>query len=112
MLYDDRLGTIFVLIIATIILCWAAYTIKTESRCPDSNNKSGLCFDGNGTYQHKGRGSEDDSVEILLRRIDWLGKNGRNRSVYPLAYVISYFVVLSVFLILLGFYPTKEITFG
>jgi hypothetical protein len=87
-------------IFLTIIFFIVIGINKNVSRC-HGNEKD--CFDGNGYYQYKGRGKKNESVEILLSRIDWLAKNSCNGSLYTTSYIISYAILLATILILYSY---------
>ena len=72
---------------------------KNNSRC----NGNGECFDGNGYYQYLGRGDKNESIDVLLSRIDWLAKNSCNGALYTSAYIISYAILLAIILILYAY---------
>ena len=91
----------FLLFILLTILFFIVIGInKNISRC---NGEDGKCFDGNGYFQYKGRGKKDESLEILLSRIDWLAKNAANGSLYTTSYIISYAILLATILILYAY---------
>lgn len=93
---------IFVFVITTIVFFLTVSENVSISQCPYKNGK---CYDGNGRYQYKGRGSKDESVEMLLNRIDWLAKNNLNKPLYTISYIISYLLVLGVMVVM---YATSE----
>lgn len=97
---DYSLFLIF--IVATIIFFLMVSENVSISQCPYKNGK---CYDGNGKYQYKGRGFKDESVELLLNRIDWLAKNSINKPLYITSYIISYILVLGVMVVL---YATSQ----
>lgn len=91
----------FLLFILLTILFFIVIGInKNISRC---NGEDKNCFDGNGYFQYKGRGKKDESLEILLSRIDWLAKNACNGSLYTTSYIISYAILLATILILYAY---------
>lgn len=99
---------ILVFIVATLLFFWALHDVGQESRCPNKNSIE--CFEANGRYRHKGRGSDEDDVQTLLNRIDWLGKNGHIKYLYSTSYISAYLITLAVFFILFGFvdfFPTE-----
>lgn len=81
------------LIISTLIFYFVIMEHGANDRCP---YEGGKCFDGNGRYQYKGRGSKKESVSVLLNRIDWLAKNANNKPVYTSSYIIAYALSLGV----------------
>jgi hypothetical protein len=74
----------------------------SSGRCP---YEGGECYDGNGKYQYKGRGCKDESVSILLSRIDWLAKNNNNKPLYTTSYIIAYALVLGIVVVM---YATSQ----
>lgn len=68
-----------------------------------SSNPKEKSYDGNGKYQYKGRGYKDESIDILLSRIDWLAKNSVNNMLYSTSYIISYSFTLAMIIILYAF---------
>ena len=66
-------------------------------RCPYNG---GECYDGNGKYQYKGRGCKDESISVLLNRIDWLAKKSVNKSLYTTSYIIAYVLTLGIMITL------------
>lgn len=94
---SDVESLLAVFIISTIIFISAIYYQKKGTRCNSEDNR---CFDGNGKYQYKGRGSDNESIEILLQRISWSAKNGVNNFIFSKSYLISYCSTLGIFLIL------------
>lgn len=92
--------SLLVLIIFTIIFFYVININVKTTRC---NKDSDECYDGNGCTQYKGRGEENETVDILLSRIDWLAKNSTNTSFYAVAYLIAYSIVLSVIFILYAY---------
>lgn len=91
---------LFVFIIFTLIFILVIGENVNITRCP---YEGGKCFDGNGKYQYKGRGCKDESVQILLNRIDWNVKNFENNPLYTTAYIISYAVLITIIFILYGY---------
>ena len=94
------ISSIFVLILFTVIFFYVIALNVETTRTNKSNSKD---FDGNGEYQYKGRGDENESVDILLSRIDWLAKNSINTTLYTVSYIISYAVMLAVIFIMYGY---------
>jgi prepilin signal peptidase PulO-like enzyme (type II secretory pathway) len=70
---------------------------KKHSRTNESNSDD---FDGNSSYQYKGKGHFTESYDVLLSRIDWLAKNAENKSLYTTSYIIAYVIMLAVIIIL------------
>lgn len=93
---------IIIFILATILFFIVISEDISISRCP---YKNGECYDGNGRYQYKGRGSKSESVKILLSRIDWLAKNSVNKPLYTTSYIIAYVLTLGILVVL---YATSE----
>ena len=90
---------IIVFIIATIVFFIMIGDNASISRCP---YEGGKCFDGNGKYQYKGRGCKDESVGVLLSRIDWIAKNSLNKPLYTTSYIIAYALVLGIMIVFYG----------
>ncbi len=88
---------VLALIVSTIIFYFVMMEHAEIDRCP---YRGGKCFDGNGKYQYKGRGCENESVSRLLSRIDWLAKNSTNKPIYTTSYIIAYALTLGVLIIL------------
>ena len=88
---------LFILLLFTLIFILVIGENVNITRCP---YEGGTCFDGNGRYQYKGRGCKDETVDILLDRIDWTVKNYENNPLYTTAYIISYAVLLGIIFIL------------
>ena len=93
--------SILIFILFFILLIVAISFNTEETRCPGDG--SGVCFDGNGRYQYKGRGSNKESVETLLQRIKWTGKNMQNRFLYSTSYIISFIILLAFIIILYAY---------
>jgi len=89
--------SLIVFILFTLIFFLVISENANINRCP---YVGGDCFDGNGKYQYKGRGSKKDDVSILLSRIDWLAKNNCNKPLYTNAYIISYAIILAIIIIM------------
>lgn len=92
--------SIIVLLILTIFFILTLNYQSSERKCPGSG---GPCFDGNGKYQHKGRGHDDEDVETLLDRIDWLAKHGDTSYIYTTSFIVAFLSTLGVFLVLYGY---------
>lgn len=88
---------IIVFILATVIFFLMTSENVSINQCPYPNGK---CYDGNGKYQYKGRGSEKESIQVLLSRIDWLAKNNLNKPIYITSYIISYLLILGVMVVM------------
>lgn len=88
---------LLVFILFTVIFILVISENVSITRCP---YEGGECFDGNGKYQYKGRGCKDESVSILLNRVDWTVKNYENNPLYTTAYIISYAVLIGIIFIL------------
>jgi hypothetical protein len=88
---------VVIFLFATFIFFIMISENASIGRCP---YEGGECFDGNGKYQYKGRGCKDESVHILLSRIDWVAKNSNNKSVYTTSYIIAYTLTLSIIVVL------------
>ncbi len=91
------LWLITVILLATVIFFLMVIENASIGRCPYTG---GECFDGNGKYQYKGRGCEDEKVSVLLSRIDWLGKNTTNKPLYTSSYIIAYALSLGILITL------------
>ena len=100
-MHNSYFFSIFVFIIFTLIFFLVIGENVNITRC----NGHGKCFDGNGKYQYKGRGCEDEDINILLSRIDWLAKNADNKPLYYTAYIISFAIILAILVI---FYATQK----
>ena len=61
------LWQLFIFIILTALFFLVIVYKTNQSRCCPMESK---CFDGNGKYQYKGRGHKDESLDVLLSRID------------------------------------------
>ena len=85
------------LIVTTLIFYFVMMEQASIDRCP---YEGGKCFDGNGKYQYKGRGSKNESVSQLLGRIDWLAKNSVNKPIYPTSYIVAYALTVGVLIFL------------
>ena len=94
------LWSIFILIIFAAIFFLVIIFKTNQSRCCPMESK---CYDGNGRFQYKGRGYKEESVEVLLSRIDWLAKNSVNDALYTTAYIIAFAITLAVFVIIYAF---------
>lgn len=88
---------IAVLIVSTLIFYFVMMEHATTDRCP---YEGGDCFDGNGKYQYKGRGCDNENVSVLLNRVDWLAKNAANKPIYTSSYIIAYALSLGVLITL------------
>jgi hypothetical protein len=88
---------VFIFIIFTVLFFLVIDMNKKHSRCNESNSED---FDGNSSYQYKGRGHFKERFDVLLSRIDWLAKNAENKSLYTTAYIIAYVIMLAVVIIL------------
>ena len=86
-----------IFILFTILFFLAIAFNAEETRCPYDGAEK--CFDGNGKYQWKGRGSNDEDVETLLQRIKWLGKNSVNSQLYSTSFIVAYPILLSIIII-------------
>lgn len=93
------LESILIFLLFTFIFFLAISQNKKVSRC----SKGKECYDGNGKYQYKGRGYKEESVDVLLSRIDWLAKNSSNKSLYTTSYIIAYPSLIAVIFILYAF---------
>ncbi len=91
---------VIVFILITILFFVVVNINKNVSRC---NETDGTCFDGNGRFQYKGRGEDNEDVSILLSRIDWLAKNSSNGSLYTTSYIVAYGVLLAVIFVLYAY---------
>lgn len=90
---------IIVFIVATLIFFIMIGENASIGRCPYDG---GECYDGNGKYQYKGRGCKDESVDVLLNRIDWIAKNSLNKPLYTTSYIIAYVLVLGIMIVFYG----------
>jgi len=68
------------------------YADWTSCRCSPDN----VCKDGNGEIHYKGRKDENDTVEDLLNRIDWVSSSGlRTNNImrsFNIAFLCSVFI--------------------
>lgn len=94
-------GDALVYIIIAAIVVYAYYQQYNERNGPPPG--SDYQKEGNGAPYYKGRGSEGDSVETLLNRIDWISRTERRltiwtRMVFPaiLATVVISLLVFKV----------------
>lgn len=92
--------TLFVFIILTLFFLIAMNYVQVDGKCP---KKGEAYFDGNGVKQWRGRGYKEESVEVLLQRIDWLAKKGDDKNNYAMAYILAYLVSLGLLLVLYGY---------
>ena len=90
------LWTLFVFMLLTAIFVFVIIYKGNRSR---TNRYSHENFDGNGEFQYRGRGCKRESVQTLLRRIDWLAKNSINDSLYTTSYLIAFCTVLGIFFV-------------
>lgn len=88
---------VFIFILFTILFFTIIDINKKHSRCNESNSED---FDGNSSFQYKGRGHFKERIDVLLSRIDWLAKNAENKSLYTTAYIISFPIMLAVIIVL------------
>ena len=94
------LYSIIIFLILTFLFFLVIAHKTNLSRCSNPKEK---CYDGNGIYQYKGRGDKEESIDILLSRIDWLAKNSTNNMLYSTSYIISYAFTLAIIIILYAF---------
>ena len=94
------LYNILLFILFTIIFFVVVNINKNLSRCNETGKE---CFDGNGCFQYKGRGEDNEDISVLLSRIDWLAKNAANGSLYTTSYIVSYGVLLAVIFVLYAY---------
>ena len=57
--------------------------------------------DGNGPLYYKARGSKNDSVEVLLDRIQWSTYLHKRANIWQRAFIIALIITLLIFLIVL-----------
>lgn len=96
----DSLGSFLIIILILVVSYFVAKDQKKKTRC---NENSGTCRDGDGIYQNKGRGGENDNVEVLLSRIVWLTGHYDKTFIYHTAFTTSGFLTLGIFLLFLSF---------
>ena len=88
---------LFIFIILTAIFFFVIGWKTSQSRCSPFDGK---CYDGNGKHQYKGRGHKDESLKVLLSRIDWLAKESGNHSLYLTSYIKAFAITLAVVFII------------
>lgn len=88
---------ILVIVIASILFL---YTISYKKSGTRSNPDDVESYDGNGVYQYKGRGSDSETIEVLLQRISWAASNGPKKYIFSMAYIIAFVSTIAVFLLL------------
>lgn len=64
-----RIDIIIAVIIAVILIVWLHELIVSSTNGSDDSGRP--VHEGNGECYYKSRGNDDDSVEMLLNRIDW-----------------------------------------
>ena len=90
---------VIIVIVVTAIIVWIYFAQYEERNGPPPG--SDFSKEGNGCIYYKGRGSEDDSVAVLLDRLEWLSRLERRitwwqRMVIPTA-IVTVLVILIVF---------------
>ena len=119
-----NLALIIGIIIAVVLIVWLHGIIVTSTN--GSSDSGRPVHEGNGDAYYKTRGSEQDSVEMLLNRIEWNTDFNKRYSYWPrvlLATVISVLlisilvyrkmppishIVLMIIIIFVVFYATGQ----
>lgn len=97
----ETLYTFIFLLLLTLIF----FSVWSQS-CNDRNSyKKNIkdSKDGNGKHQYKGRGYKNETIDILLNRINWLVKNNYDKNNYNNIFIITYIIILFLTLILYGY---------
>lgn len=84
---------LFILLFLTALFIIVIDINKKHSK---SNDKIDGEFDGNSNYQYKGRGTQDENIQTLINRIDWLAKNSQCKSFYTTSYIMTFVIVLAI----------------
>ncbi len=102
----DRYKWHYIVILVIVILI-ILYIIQIQTK-ELSTSSSGRSADGNGDLYYLGRGDKDDSVEMLLNRIEWSSYLFKRTSLWSRILFVTIFIVLLIILVAIRKLPTPS----
>ncbi len=113
-------STDVILYVFLIFIFWFAFkSEKLDLFCPTNCENSGKteritefcgekCGDGKGKYYVDGIGNENDKVEKLLEKIEWLSDFDTKTTKWRRAYMLAFLIALLSLMISLKTFPSGE----
>ncbi len=91
-----NLSDIVVYVILIIFLVFAIKSEKLDLFCPKDKKKYDCeaCGDGKGKYYIDGKYEEDDDVDKILLKIEWLSEYNEKTVKWRRVYILSFFSVV------------------